>query len=599
MWDLLRLGRRTRRLIVGHLRLVPLIVLLGVIAAALEGLGIGLVMPLLDTMTGRAAASGGFAGLFRRFGAGLPAETRVLLLGGLIVGLVLLKNLVAGAAAILTGWVYGRTGEAIRAGLARRLTEFGFSFFSEQRPGLLLNVLSTESWRTADAIGTALIVLTNASAAVILFVFLCLLSWRLTLAVAVGLCLIQLVQALASRPLRRMSRGLTERNGELASQMLHLVEAARLIRIFGQASAELARFAGVSHTVRQTLFRLERRKALVPPAMEALYAILFVTIVVGAYQTGQSFSLIAAFVVLLYRMQPNVRNLQAASAQLHALAGSLAAVEQLLDPDGKPQQPSGPLQPPERLRQAISFREVSFGYAAGARRSPVLRAVSCEFRAGRSTALVGRSGAGKSTIVNLLCRLNEPDSGSIWIDDLRLADLDTAAWRSRLAVASQDLELVEGTIAENIAYGTPEASRADIVGAAKLADAHDFIERLPGGYEAVVGHRGAQLSAGQRQRVALARALLRDPALLILDEATNALDGISERAIIDTLVSRAGRATTIIISHHRKTLACCDDIVVLDGGRVQASIPRLELADGEIEDLYREGASVRAGPSAG
>ena len=597
MRSLFPIGPQTMRLIGGYLRFVPLIVLLGVVSAALEGLGIGLVMPLLNTMGPPTAPTGGFAGLFLRFGAGLHAETRVVLIGLLIIALVLLKNLVAGGNAVLSGWVYGRTGEAIRAGLARRLTEFGFPFFTDERPGRLLNVLSNESWRASDAIATVLIVLTNASAAVILSVFLCLISWRMAVAVAVGLCLIQLVQAAASRPLRRISRSLTDRNSELASQMLHLIEAARLIRIFGQAAAELRRFADVSADVRKELFHLERRKVLLPPLMEALYAILFVTVVIGAYRTGQNFSLIAAFVVLLYRMQPNVRNMQSASAQLHSIRGSLGAVEWLLEPVDKPRQPSGN-QVPDKLQQAIRFENVTFGYGSVAAGEPVLSGVSCEFARGRSTALVGPSGAGKTTLINLLCRLIEPASGCIWIDDKRLADIDIAAWRAMLAVASQDLSLIEASVRENIAYGRPDASAAQIVRAATLADAHDFIVRLPGSYDARVGHRGAHLSEGQRQRVALARALLRDPEVLILDEATNALDGISERAIINTLASRAGLSTTIVISHHRKTLASCDDIVVLDAGRVQATLPIDQIADGEIEDLYRGIGSVRKARSA-
>jgi ABC-type multidrug transport system fused ATPase/permease subunit len=375
--------------------------------------------------------------------------------------------------------------------------------------------------------------------------------------------------------------------------MLHLIEDARLIRVFGRGASEVRRVSEASRAVEDAFYRLERRRALVPPAMEALYGVLFVAVIIGAALGGQNFSLIAALVVLLYRMQPQVRAMQSGMTQLHAISGSLAAVEWLLDPGGKPRQASGSVVP-GRLVRSIRFENVTYGYGAGPTRPPVLRDVNCEFRAGRSTALVVRSGAGKSTVVDLLCRLDEPEAGAIWIDDQPLAELDTSAWRARIAVASEQIELVEGSVADNIAYGRPVASREVIMRAAALADAHDFITRLPNGYDTALGPGGALLSSGQGQRIALARALLRDPEVLILDEATNALDGISERAVVEALASRAGRATTIVVSHHRKTLHLCDDVVLLEDGQVRTSVSIHRLAEGEVEDLYRERSETPA-----
>jgi ABC-type multidrug transport system fused ATPase/permease subunit len=215
----------------------------------------------------------------------------------------------------------------------------------------------------------------------------------------------------------------------------------------------------------------------------------------------------------------------------------------------------------------------------------VLRAATFEVRSGCSTAIIGRSGAGKTTIVNLLCRFVEPDQGHILIDGMPLNRIDPAQWRSQIALASQDLELVDGTILENITYGRI-ASIADAEHAARLAEAHEFIEKLPQGYETIVGYRGASLSAGQRQRIALARALVRDPEVLILDEATNAMDGLSEAAIVETLRLRAGRRTTIVISHHRSTISFCDDVVILGDGRVTNQAPFAEVASLSMDQLY-------------
>ncbi|TIT85656.1 MAG: ABC transporter ATP-binding protein, partial [Mesorhizobium sp.] len=186
-----------------------------------------------------------------------------------------------------------------------------------------------------------------------------------------------------------------------------------------------------------------------------------------------------------------------------------------------------------------------------------------------------------------LCRFVEPDGGRILVDGAPLGDIDPVAWRAHIALASQELELVDGTILDNITYGKDTASAEEARQAAELAEAHEFIERLPQAYETVVGYRGVNLSAGQRQRIALARALLRDPDILILDEATNAVDGLSEAAIVETLKSRAGRRTTIVISHHHSTISFCDDLVILEHGRVKKQAPFAEMATRSMDELYQ------------
>ncbi|WP_246811589.1 ABC transporter ATP-binding protein, partial [Mesorhizobium silamurunense] len=575
------LGRR-------QIGLLPVVVALGLASAALEGFGIGLIIPLLGIIMGHGEATGmaGLSALLQKVGAGLGERERLIAIAAAILGSILLKNLLAFANSVLTAHIYGKASQAIRGALAERLLSVGYPFFLKESPGRLLNIISSESWRASDAIQAMLGAVVSASAAVILLAFLLLLSWQMTLLVMLGLALVQAAHMALSAHLRAPSRSVAARNSALASRMLHLVHAGRLIRIFGQEARERAAFETASDGVRRAAFQLSNRQGALGPLTEVLHAVLFLAVVIGAWLAGLSFPLVAAFLILLYRLQPHVRALQMTWSQLQGLSGSLEEVTWLLDPEGKPAAPQGS-RPFAALSEKIAFEGVSFSYANEEQRAAVLHAASFDIRSGRSTALIGRSGAGKTTIVNLLCRFVEPDGGRILVDGTALSDIDPVTWRAHIALASQELELVDGTILDNITYGKDTASAEEARRAAELAEAHEFIERLPQAYETVVGYRGVNLSAGQRQRIALARALLRDPDILILDEATNAVDGLSEAAIVETLKSRAGRRTTIVISHHHSTISFCDDLVILEHGRVKKQAPFAALSARSMDELYQ------------
>jgi ABC-type multidrug transport system fused ATPase/permease subunit len=576
-----------------RLRLIPIVVMLGLTSAALEGAGIGLIIPMLSVIVGEVnEKAGGLSAAFQQVGAGLDDGTRLAVIAGVVLALILLKNTLVFANAVLTTFIYGKASHSIRGALARQLLWVGYPFFLQQNPGRLLNIISNESWRASDAVQTMLATIVNASAAVILLTFLMLLSWQMTLLVGLGLAAVQFVHTALSAGLRGPSRSVTSHNSQLASGMLHLVHAGRLIRIFGQEQREQAAFDRASDAVRRAGFALQTRQGMLPPLTESLHAALFLGVVVGAWSVAISFPTIVAFVVLLYRLQPHVRALQMSWSQLQGWSGSLEEVRWLLDPSDKPRPPEGS-EDFAGLRDAIRFDGVSFRYPGSSAAQEVLRSASFELRSGCSTAIIGRSGTGKTTIVNLLCRFVEPDEGVILVDGVPLNRINPQQWRGRIAVASQDLELVDGTILENITYGRNSATPEDARLAAKLAEAHEFIEKLPQDYRTVVGYRGVNLSAGQRQRIALARALLRDPDILILDEATNAVDGLSEAAIVETLKLRAGRRTTIVVSHHRSTISFCDDVVIVSGGSVKVQAPFVELASLDMEDLYEHQAFVQ------
>lgn len=574
-------------LISPQLRLLPLVVCLGLVAAILEGFGIGLIIPMLSVILGNAERDlGGFSAHLASFGAGMSDTARLMFTCGAIFLLIFLKNLFAFSNGLLSGLIYGRAGHAIRCALSDRLLKVGYPFFQKEDPGRLLNIISNESWRTSDAVDALLSMIINACAAITLFIFLMLISWQLTVLVTVTLVVIQAAHALLSATLKGASRQVTSSNSQLASRMLHLVNASQLVRMFNQEAYEQDRFATASDGVRRAAFSLHRRLSALPALTEVLYAGVFLSVVGGSWYFQMSFPIVTAFLVLLYRLQPYVRNLQGAYSRLQSWQGSLEAVEWLLAPEGKPAAPSGSQHPGDGFAP-IRFDAVSFSYQGQGEHTPVLQALNVTFTPGRATALIGRSGSGKTTIVKLLTRLIEPTSGNILIGDKALSGIDPTAWRDMIALASQDLELVDGTISENIVYGRPGATQSDIETAARMAEAHDFITGLPGGYETLVGYRGINLSAGQRQRIALARALVRDPKILILDEATNAVDGLSEAAILATLRQRAGRSTTLVISHHRATIEFCDEVVVLRDGGLAGQGRLSEMSEQSMESLYR------------
>lgn len=578
-----------------QMRLLPAVVILGLASAALEGAGIGLIIPMLGIIAGDGQANGlsGISAYFQAIGEGLGDGERLLVIAAAVLALIVLKNILAFANTLLTTFIYGKASHAIRSALSDQLLRIGYPFFMQQSPGRLLNIISNESWRASDAIQTVLSSIVHGSAAVILLAFLLLMSWQMTLFVALGLLFVQLAHAALSATLKGPSRHVTSFNSELAARMLHLVHAGRLIRVFGQETREKNAFDSASDAVRRAGFALQSRQGALPPLTEVLHSALFLAVVVSAWSIGVSFPVIVAFVVLLYRLQPHMRALQMSWSQIQGWSGSLEEVRWLLDSSDKPKPPQGNA-PVDGLHQGMTFDRVTFRYPGSEVRPLVLHSASFEIRSGRSTAIIGRSGAGKTTIVNLLCRFVEPDEGRILVDGVPLGQINPVQWRRQIAVASQDLELVDGTILENITYGQ-SATPAEAERAAKLAEAHGFIEQLPQGYETLVGYRGASLSAGQRQRIALARALVRDPAILILDEATNAVDGLSEAAIVETLRSRAGRRTTIVISHHRSTISFCDDVVVLGSGRVMGQAALADVASLSMDQLYEHETGMRGG----
>lgn len=560
---------------------VLVVVFLGLLATALEGIGIGMLAPLITLASGTEGEVV-LPGPLAPFAQDLTPAAKAALIGGLIFALIAAKNLVAWGNGALQAWIYGRAGQTIRETLARALMTADPAFCLTASSSRLLNVVSNESWRAADAVAAKLSLMVHVAATIILALFLCVLSPVLTLIVAVGLLLMHLAQEALTRHFARLGREVMVLNRDLAKRMLHLIGAWRLIRLSATEKSEQARFAEVSDCVRRAGLRLQLRQTAVGPLIEVAYAALFLVVIWVAWRLGTTFGEAAAFTILLYRMQPQVRGIQNARTALRGWVGSMEEVAWLItQPPRKAQADEVAASP--SLKDGIHFVNVGFSYAAD--RAPALRDATFHIGWGESVAIIGRSGSGKSTVVNMICGLIRPASGQIQIGPVDLARIAPDVWMPRVAVTSPELELFDGTVLENITYGMPDALPQTAAAAAQQAGADAFIQTLPQGYHTQVGNRGTELSAGQRQRIALARAVLRQPEILIMDEATNAMDLVAEAHALEIIDRRKGRGITLIVSHHLASIRACDRFLLFENGRLVETGPATSMDQHEMNRL--------------
>ena len=488
---------------------------------------------------------------------------------------ILVVYLVKGIAAYLSGYLMTDVGQRVvrdlRNVLFRHILGQSAAFFSLQTTGRLLSRITNDVGLVQRAVSETIGDLTRESLALVGFaVLLFYYDARLATVCLTG-------APLAVYPLVRLGqrvRRTTRRSQEAVEQMSHVSAEAftghRIVKAFGAEGREVERFERASDHFYRTNMKVTSVLSSLAPLMEFIGGVAFVAalvygsreIVTGRLSPGE----FTAFIAALFMMYAPAKKLSRVNADLQQAMAAGERIFEILDSHNEVQERLGAaVMPP--FRQAIEFRDVQFSYG-GADGRATLDGVSVSVRAGQMLAIVGRSGAGKTTLVNLIPRFYDVTGGAIRIDGRDVRDVTLASLRSQVGIVTQETVLFDDTIAFNIAYGRPAAAPADIEAAARAAHAHEFIAQLDRGYETMIGERGQRLSGGQRQRLAIARAILRDSPILILDEATSSLDAEAEMLVQDALTNLMRNRTSFVIAHRLSTVRRADAIAVLERGRI-------------------------------
>src|SRR5688572_12783090 len=566
----------------------PTIVLLGLLMSLTEGVGIGLFIPLLNGLVAGApqAAEGQWIvetmnGLFQA----VPPDRRFAIILTCVFVAVLVTALLGSIHSMLFAWLDGNIAHDLRSRIFEQLMTVSFAFVERDRSGRLLNILASDTWRTSEALRILVNLMITVSTVFVYVVLLLLMSWKVTLFVAAAMLTISYIVRRLSRAVRGLGEKFTEFNSELTYRMVEGIDGMRVIRAFGREDHEQGRFDRASDRLRRLLLRMSFLDGTVQPIHQILGTLLLLVILLVAAPTTGDVSVILVFAFVLYRIQPRIKELDASRVRLAALAHSVEEVLWFLDTSDKQYVSSGPVTR-LALDRGIDFNRVTFQYNPSD--DAALLDASFTIAANRTTAFVGPSGGGKSTIIKLILRFHDPTGGTITVDGRTLPEFNLHFWRSQIALVSQDVYLFNATVRENIAYGRLDASLEEIIESARKADAHDFIERLPDKYDTVLGHHGTRLSGGQQQRLSLARAIIRNPRILILDEATNALDSISEHWIQEALEKMRENRTVIMIAHRLSTIERADEIIVVEKGQIpeRGNLAELVQAGGLFARLY-------------
>ena len=570
--------------------------LLAVLAASLfvmvfEGVGVGLLVPLLSLLLGgeNATPMRPLQWLERQWPGHSPAFYVAVVCSAIVVAIAA-KNLAAYISQVLAADLKKRISVTLRDALFRRLHSADLDLFDRSPGGEIANVFLVETYRVALAIDVLVSTLQRGAIGLFYLGALCYISWPLTLLVVALAAAIGSALAFVYRRITSAGVELTELNHRIAALLTQSFAGVRIVRATNSQARVIDEFSAISMAQARAEERSTHASSLLFPLTETLAVVGAMLIVCCAYvffvRPGYMLSsYLLAYGFMLLRLLPLLNQLYGLQGHLLYLAGGVREVQVWLDTPLYPSRPFG-TRSYTPLRRAIHFERVSYTYPNGA---VALQEVDFTVPVGQTVAIVGSSGSGKSTLAAILLRFRPPAAGRVTVDGSDYWDYSPESWHRATALVEQDAFLFHGTLRENIVYGFGGATAAAIQHAIDVANLSDVVASLPQGLDTLVGERGAMVSGGQRQRIAIARAVIRDPSILILDEATSHLDSVSEQLVQQALMNASRGRTTIVIAHRLSTIREADKLIVLERGRLveEGTWDALEASGGAFQRLLR------------
>lgn len=463
------------------------------------------------------------------------------------------------------------------------------AFHDQKSTGDLLSTVTSDidaiqTFITSNLLDALINILTLAGMVAVMFFF----NWQFTLIALSVAPVLAVVVFKYTRNIKKASREVRKKEGEIVSTIQEVLSSIRVVKAFAREDYEVRRLETESLENVEIAMRARAMKARLAPLVEVIVAVGTALVLwFGARMVLAGALSVGTLVMFIWYLGKMYKPMQDLSKMTDAWSKAVVGYERIrgvLDVDGEVRDRPG-ARSVSGLRGGIEFDHVSFGYDP---REPILEDVSFRIDPGKMAAFVGPTGAGKTTIISLISRFYDPTEGSVKIDGVDLRQYRQRSLREHISVVLQETVLFQGSIWQNIAYGKPSATRAEIMRAAELANATEFIDKMPDGYNTLVGERGVSLSGGQRQRIAIARAVIRDTPILILDEPSSGLDAESERLVFDALDKLMKGKTSIVIAHRLSTIRSADIIFVVDDGKLVESGKHEELAaaGGLYAELY-------------
>lgn len=562
-----------------HRRPVALLLTVTLFVSLLEGVGAGLLIPIIESIGDDGVGTGHWfsrnvAAVFAAIG--VPFTLVTILIAGFLLFAV--QQLLAAWRYRLSAETRARVVVDLRAGAFANVLEADLSYLDRQRAGQLVNGVIIESDRAGAAIAALSETLVLGAVMAMYLIVALFISWPLTLLAVSLLGVLSLAVRRDQGRAGGIGRQVTEANNALHAAAMEYLGGVRVIKAFGRESVSAGTFAQSAREGQRLMVAHAKDHARIGFVYEVtLFGALVTIVYLAISYLSLGPALLSAFLFILYRLSPRAVAINRHRHQIAAHLPAFTEVTRLIDETRASRLTSGNT-PFHRLERGIEFQRVSFEYESD---QPVMQEVRLFIERGRTTGFVGGSGAGKTTMIDLLLRLYDPTQGCILVDGVDLRTLDLARWRRAIGVVHQDTFLFNDTIWNNILVGAPEADAPQVMEAARLAHVHEFAMLLPNGYHSLVGDRGVRLSGGQRQRLALARAFLRQPEILILDEPTSALDAETDAAIQESLAHYRRDRTVIVVAHRLATIQLADKVYVLEDGRV--------IEEGDPDTLLRQG----------